>query len=250
MAKLKSIKDFCGKKRSEIGIIAGIITGAGALASAIYGTIKAYKAVNAKKQEEDLEKLSVKETIKLVWMYYIVPVSLETASILFIIDSHKTSKNSILALSTACLNADSMLKTYKEKVIETVGENKERQIHDAVLEEKVKSNPVSANEVVVTNKGNTLMFDIISGRYFESDIETIRKKVNDINLRLRDECEISLNEFYDEIGLPHIKIGDGMGWNIDQGYLDIYFGAQLTEDGRPCIVLDYTVAPDYDRFNR
>jgi hypothetical protein len=101
--------------------------------------------------------------------------------------------------------------------------------------------------VIVTGKGDTLCYDTISGRYFKSDIEKIRKIVNDLNLRLRDENSISLNEFYYEFGLDSIKIGDDIGWNISiNGYIEPHFSSQLASDGTPCLVLDYMCGPIYD----
>ncbi|MFR8351429.1 MAG: DUF6353 family protein [Blautia obeum] len=42
---------------------------------------------------------------------------------------------------------------------------------DAVAKDKVEKNPVVTREVIITEKGNTLCYDAISGRYFKSDIE-------------------------------------------------------------------------------
>ena len=60
------------------------------------------------------------------------------------------------------------------------------------------------------------------------------------------ENYISLNEFYDEIGLKYTKIGDDLGWNIDKGLIDVDFSAQLNGNGDPCLVLDYQIIPNYN----
>jgi hypothetical protein len=57
---------------------------------------------------------------------------------------------------------------------------------------------------------------------------------------------VSLNEFYDELGLSHIAVGDDLGWNIEKGGIDISFSTQLAEDGMPCLVVNYDVKPRYD----
>ena len=46
-------------------------------------------------------------------------------------------------------------------------------------------------------------------------------------------------------GLKPTKIGDDIGFNIDNGLLQVDFSSQLTEEGRPCLVLNYNV---YSRF--
>ena len=152
-------------------------------------------------------------------------------------------------MATAYTLSESALKEYQEKVVETIGEKKEQAIQDAVAKDRIEKNPVSTNEVIITEKGDTLCLDYPSGRYFKSDREKINKAVNELNRRMRDEMYISLNEFYYEIGLSGIGIGEELGWNIDQGYIEPSFSCQLAEDGTPCLVISYLVGPRYDFRN-
>ena len=41
-------------------------------------------------------------------------------------------------------------------------------------------------------------------------------------------------------------LGDDLGWNIDNGYIDLRFSSQLATDGTPCLVIDYGYGPRYD----
>jgi hypothetical protein len=59
------------------------------------------------------------------------------------------------------------------------------------------------------------------------------------------EMYISLNDFYYELGLKKTNDGDSLGWNIEDGLLDIHFSALITEDNEPCVVIDYHVAPKH-----
>jgi len=88
----------------------------------------------------------------------------------------------------------------------------------------------------------------MSSRYFQSSIEDIKKAANELNRRLSTgENYVSLSDFYDEIGLSHTKNSDNLGWNIGKdGWVELDFSATIAEDGRPCIVVDYLVAPRYD----
>lgn len=149
------------------------------------------------------------------------------------------------ALATAYTLSESTLKEYQEKVVETIGEKKERDIREQVAKEKMVKNPV--REVILTEKGgNTICYDVISGRYFKSDRDTISRIVNDLNRQMRDEMYVSLNDFYYELGLDSTKMGDDLGWNIDNGYIEINFSSHLDANGTPCLVMDYQVAPVYD----
>ena len=81
---------------------------------------------------------------------------------------------------------------------------------------------------------------------WKSDIDKLKKAENELNRQMRDEMYISLNDFYYEVGLEPIKLGDDLGWNIDNGYIDLRFSSQLATDGTPCLVIDYGYGPRYD----
>jgi hypothetical protein len=104
---------------------------------------------------------------------------------------------------------------------------------------------VSKNKVILTGKGDTLFYDAQSGRYFMSDIETIKSVLNKLSRSLMTEMFISLNEVYMELGLDTTKTGENMGWHLDYGLIEPHFDTLIAEDGRPCIVLDFEEQPMY-----
>ena len=55
-----------------------------------------------------------------------------------------------------------------------------------------------------------------------------------------------LFEYFDEIGMDAIPLGDGVGWNIDRGYIQFEFDSRLTDDNRPCIVVYHKNPPQYE----
>ena len=56
---------------------------------------------------------------------------------------------------------------------------------------------------------------------------------------------ITVNEFYSEIGLSDISIGNDIGWEINRGYINLSFSSQLTEDETPCLVVGHSLPPVY-----
>lgn len=86
----------------------------------------------------------------------------------------------------------------------------------------------------------------MSGRVFESDLNTIEKAINKVNREMTYDMYISLSDFYDELGLDHTDISDQIGWNLEDGLLEVSFDSMILGDGRPCITLEYHVAPKYD----
>lgn len=196
-----------------------------------------------------IDKLRPIEVIKATWKCYIPAAVTGTMSVLCLVGASSVSARRNAALATAYTLSETAIKDYRQKVIETVGEKKERVVKEAVAKEKVEQNPVTKNEVIVTEKGDTLCYDVISGRYFKSDIDKINKALNEINRRLLRDTYVSLNDFYYEIGLEGTKIGYDLGWNIDQSMIELAFSSQLAADGTPCVVLDYDKMPQYN-FDR
>ncbi len=245
----KGIRMSISKHSPEIltGIgIAGMVT---TTVMAVRATPKALILIEDKKAENDVDKLTPVETIKATWTCYIPAAITGCLSIFCLIGASSVNARRNAALATAYTLSESALKEYQGKVIETIGEKKEQSVRDAIAKDRIDKNPVSSREVIITEKGNTLCYDAISGRYFKSDIDKLKKAENELNRRMRDEMYISLNEFYYEIGLNPTSIGDDIGWNIDLGYIELNFSSQLTDDGNPCLVIDYKVAPRYE-YNR
>lgn len=226
--------------------IAGMIT---TTVMAVRVTPKALVLIEDKKIENNTDKLTPVETIKATWICYIPAAVTGCVSVFCLIGASSVNVRRNAALATAYTLSESALKEYQEKVIETIGEKKEQSVKDAIAKDRIDQDPVTSREVIITERGNTLCYDVISGRYFKSDIDKLKKAENELNRRMIDEMYISLNEFYYEIGLNSTSIGDDLGWNIDNGYIELSFSSQLADDGTPCLVIDYRIAPRYE-YNR
>lgn len=226
--------------------IAGMIT---STVLAVRATPKALILIEKKKEGLEEDELEPKELIMTTWKCYIPSAAVGTVSVLCLIGASSVNMRRRAALATAYALSESAFKEYQEKVVETIGEKKEEAVRDAVAKDKIEKHPVTTQQVIITEKGNTLCYDSASGRYFKSDIEKLRKIENELNKRMRDEMFISWNDFNYEVGLPEMSMGDDLGWNIDQGYLELRFSSQLAEDGTPCLVIDYHVEPRYDYRN-
>lgn len=228
-----------------------ILTGLG-IAGMITTTVLAVKATpKALRLMEDAEydkgePLTVGEKVKTTWKCYIPAVATGAVSTACLIGASSVNLKRNAALATAYKLSETAFSEYREKVVETIGEKKEQVVKEKVAKAKVENNPVSKSEVIITEKGNTLCYDAAIGRYFKSDIEKIKQAVNVVNREMTYNMYVSLNEFYSELGLPHVELGDELGWNMDEGLIDISFTSQIADDGTPCIVLNYAIAPRYD----
>lgn len=250
LAKLVSnTRQFANRHSPEIltGIgIAGMIT---TTVLAVRATPKALQLIEEKKNEDLVDELSSLEVVKTAWKPYVPAAVTGIASVACLIGASSVNAKRNAALATAYKLSETALSEYREKVIETIGEKKEKTVRDKVAEERVKKNPVSKSEVIVTNNGTTLCFDPISARYFKSSIDKIKRAENELNKQMLHDISgyVSLNDFYDELGLDHTSVGDDLGWNVDR-LIDISFSSQLNDNGEPSVVLDYLVAPKYDFY--
>lgn len=245
---VKKIGSEVSKRSPEIlmGIgIAGMIT---TTVLAVRATPKALKEIDNYKETVllDHEKITPIETIKVAWKPYLPAAITGVASVACLIGSSSVSYRRSAALATAYKLSETAFSEYKSKVIETIGEKKEKTVRDEVAKERVNKNPVTKSEVIITDKGNTLCYDSISGRYFKSDIEKIKRAENVLNKRLLTEDYVSLNDFYFELGLDDTKLGYELGWNVVNDLIEIEFSSQIADDGTPCIVVDYKIAPNYN----
>jgi len=226
--------------------VAGMIT---TTVLAVKATPKALKLIEEKKKVECKDELTVKDTIKVTWKCYIPATVTCIASTACLIGASSVHTKRNAALATAYKLSETALTEYREKVIETLGEKKEKLVREKIDKDHLDQNPVSKNQVIITDKGNTLCFDYHSGRYFKSDIDRIKKAVNELNRRMVLEMYVSLNDFYDELNLEHTSMGDELGWTFDDGLVDIDFSSQLADDGTPCVVMSYRVAPHRGYYN-
>lgn len=230
--------------------IAGMVT---TTVLAVKATPKALLLIEEKKAELEVEKLTPVETVKTTWKCYVPALCTGVASAACIIGSNSVNAKRNAALATAYKLSETAFSEYRDKALEVVGEKKEKTIRDKVSEEQVKNNPVNKTDIIVTGKGKTLFFDPLSSRYFYSDLESIKRAINNLNKEMicdPFDTGVTVNDFYTEIGLPRTGTGDSLGWKISK-LIDIYPSAQMADEdseheGEPCIVLNFVNPPMYD----
>lgn len=196
--------------------------------------------------KEEKKKVTV-ETIKELAPIVAPPALAAAGTIISVVAGYRVASTQIATLSALYSMSEKALADQLEKTKEVVGPKKAQEIADAVTAKKVESNKIDENTIINTGKGTTLCLDDMSGRYFYSSAEEIKKACNTINKRMMDEYYISLNELYDELGLPEITLGEDVGFNIDDGLIDIdhILGATLHNNETPVLVLNYDISAKY-----
>jgi len=194
---------------------------------------------------ERLASIPRRELIRITWKCYIPASAVGFASICCIVYANSIHLRRTAALASLYGITEAALKEYQAKVVETIGKSKELKVRDEISGDRIKANPPGSSEVIFTGKGDILCYDSLTGRYFKSSIEQIRRVINQLNHNLISEMFLSLNELYYALGLAGTKLGDDMGWDIDKGLIEVTFSSQLSEEGEPCLVLNYEVFPKF-----
>lgn len=237
------LKDGWNKKGPGIMIFLGSIGMVASVVSAVKETPKAMKLLEARKEHEGRELTRI-ETVDTTWKTYLPTGLLMIASLGSIYcGSHELIKRGTV-LSAAYLLADNQFSEYREKVKEVVGPKKEQAIRDEIAKDRIESAPVQTREVIITSKGDTLCYDTYSGRYFKADIDELKRIQVDLGNRLLTETYITINDYFDCIGLEPLKYGEEMGWQVGDR-IEFDFSSQLATDGTPCLVVDYKISPLY-----
>lgn len=239
----KSAKNFAVKQRPEIFTgtgVAGIFIGGGLT---VYATVKAFKAVEAKKKKEGVEHLTKKEVVKETWKYYIPPVTTFLASAGLIIWSDAIYRKRNAALTMACTVAETQFTNYQDKVLDTFGTENERKVYNESTAETAKTTNIEPNEYIISSSG-VPCYDPFNGRCFRIEKFKIEDAIVHHNTQMNNGDDAkSLNDIFFSIGLPTTDLGDVVGWNRSRGPIELDLSQSIMVDGVPRMVLDFYNRP-------
>lgn len=239
-----------------------ILTGVGVIGTvttAVLAGKASFRAVELIKKTEEKtftdqdvkdgsDYFTTQEKVKLAWSCYIPAVGTGTLTIASIIFANRISSKRAAALAAAYSLTDKSFQEYKEKTLQHLGIKKETALKDEIAQDKVNLHPIGEQTIIIGD-GDVVCYDAITGRYFKSNMEKIRKAENQVNYEIIHQNAASLSSFYDEIGIPPTSYSDDVGWNLNN-LIEVTYSTVLTDDGRPCIVIDFRVAPisDYGKI--
>lgn len=228
----KSVSDNSPALLTTLGVT-------GAIAAAYLTGQASFKA--AQVLSEQSPHLTTQEKVEKTWKLFVPAVGTAAIAVAAIIASNHISTRRAAAFASAYTLSEKAFDEYKKKVVDKVGIKKEQAIRDEIAQDRVNGKPPSNSEVIVLS-GSVLCCDLHSMRYFHSDMERIRKAVNDTNTQVINENYASLSDFYERIGLTKTAESDEIGWNIGE-QLEVEYSTALTEDSQPCITIGFRAKP-------
>jgi hypothetical protein len=245
------------KENSSAILTAGGVVGT--VATAVLSgraAVKAHELINAKElglralseEIEGVQELSKTEKALLVWPQFIPPVLVGSATIGSIVAANYMSARRAAALAAAYGMSQKQLEEYKGKITEKLTGPKRQSIDDEIAQDRVTNNPPKDKEVIILAGGDVLCYDMLTGRYFRSTVEQVRKAESKINADLVNHQYASLSSFYDEIGLPATNFTDTVGWGIHNQDLPlgVMLSTIMTPDDKPCVAIDFDTQPSFN----
>lgn len=220
--------------------IAGLVSTAVLAAKAAYDSALVIDRADIPETTSSFEWY--KHCFKLTWPAYIPPVIAGVVSAGALVLSCRVSERRTAAVAAAYTLMERSYDNYRDKVNEKFGSTADRNVRDAVNEDRVNRQPPEDTQIIVTNVSDVVCFDAFSGRYFQSSMEKLKKAQNELNATLINDTYVSLSDFYMLIDLVPTKISDEVGWRSDK-LVDLKFTTTMTPDERPCIVVDFNVTP-------
>ena len=218
--------------------------------------------------KKDQVKLTIKQAAKIVKLYApSVIMEITSIGVIFASNDIMRKRNASMAAAYATLN--SMYKRYRQNVIESYGEEVDKDMRFGVKHEKVTEIDEDGNKVKIDARivdlDNTALaisdysrffqagckgFDASSGRYNLLYLKGIQAMFNN---KLIADGYVMLNDVYRELGFDTIPEGWSIGWVYDEenpigdNYID--FGLyearnknqRAVNDWEPVILMDFNV---------
>jgi hypothetical protein len=197
-------------------------------------------------ESERQEPLTPVEKVTLTYHYFIPAAVAGSLTIGAIIMAQSINSRRQAAFLSAYTLVENRFRDYQQKVVDKMGEAKEQAVRDDIAQDYVNANPMNNTTLIVNDNDTQAFLDILSGRHFLSSVEKVRKAENKLNYQLNNDAYASLNDFYDALGIPHIAMGEELGWKSGR-MVDVRLSTALDND-RAVITIDFSVEPIGDYY--
>ena len=254
---MKGLVPFFKKNSATILTITGTV---GVVATSILtakAAVKASKIIEEAEQEKG-EKLTVRESVEIVWTMFVPPVVAGASTIACIFGANILNKRQQASLVSAYALIENSYREYKAKLKELYGEEAHNNIVDAIVAEKYEDVHVPSGgltseyiQEIGSDTEPRLFYDEYSGRYFESTIEKVLLAEYHLNRNYILRGFARLNDFYEFLGLEQTDYDESVGWDICSEIYWIDFNHRKAfisgdSDGFECYIIEMPYYPSED----
>lgn len=258
---------------SDILTFAGIASMSGAAVLSSYGAHKATLKIEGLKEvkaqsldpnltDEEIEaavRMTTKEIVKEVWVDFVPAAACLLTGITCILIAKRIDAAKIAALASTAALLDEKLHLHdkamekldpadREKVQEILDQEVLKQAGPPPWKDETALAPIAAGDGASGQK--MLCLESLSGQYFWSNPDIIRRSVSEFNSWLTSTGMVgfgahgTVNDWFDILdqNLEHTELFSVLGWNSEH-MLDITLDSRLNEVDRPVLIVNYHRQP-------
>ena len=243
-----NIQPILRKCKKALPIVLSALSIAGVFATAVLSAKATAKALEQADEQDD------------AWKCYI-PVALTAiATAACILGNCILNKKQQASLMSAYALLANSYKQYQLKTKEIFGDDADAKIKQAMRIEQPKKVTVTRSGLLTCStldwgtddeEVKHLFYDTFSNRYFESTISKVLQAEINIGNDFSLGGWVSMNDFYDQLGLSHVDGGDEIGWCVcdDLYFIEFDHRKELIEDTIygdyiEALVIDYVWPPN------
>jgi len=235
-----------------IGVVATSVLAVKATPKAV-DIIRAHEGIDHEGNYYEPTKL---EVIQLTWKCYIPAALVGLSTIACIFGANVLNKRNQASLASAYALLSESYQQYRKAAKAIYGEDADSKIKAQMA----KDTYVSADGYSVYSADmdleseRILCYDLFSKRYFTSTMAAVLNAQYHINRNLQLRGSVSINEFYEFLGIDKIENGDDIGWSIDEFiedgimWLDFDNRHTVLDDGLECCVISALRNPNKFSF--
>ena len=213
---MKKPNKFYARVKRGAPTIFTVLSVAGVIATGILSA----RAANKTRNTEESEKSTV-NNFKEGWKNYIPAIAVGGVTIVCSISSNVLNRHQRVALVSAYTLASKSYEDYKRKTKELYGEEAHQKIMESLAAEKAEDVYISTADFAGSSslawddrsvEEKRTFYDSYSRRYFESTVCQVLEAEYHLN---RNRClgmDVTVNDFYEFLGIKPIKGGDKIGW--------------------------------------
>lgn len=246
---LSKTKSFLKRSSPTILTCFSIVGVVGTTVLAVKATPKAVDIIRAREgidHEGNYYGPTKLEIIQSCWKCYIPAALVGLSTIACIFGANVLNKRNQASLASAYALLSESYQRYRKAAKTVYGEDADSKIKAQMAKDTYISdgwgNSVYSPDLDSESE-KILFYDLFSQRYFTSTMAAVLNAQYHINRNLQLKGEVSINEYYDFLGIDKIENGDYIGWDINEfiegGILWLDFDNKHTvlDDGMECCVI-------------
>ena len=221
--------------------------------TAVRATPKAISIIEeAKREKKNVSKMDI---VAKTWKCYIPSATIGMSTIACILGMTVLYNKQYKALAAAYAMCSCSYQEYKDMVKQLYGQEVHEKIMKSIAAEQSEKTHISSMGIIRSSSldfddGNKdeqkLFYDCFSKRYFQSTVSQVLQAQYHINRNYVLSGEVTVNDFYEFLGISAIDAGNDLTWRIDDDeiyWIDFNNYKADTDDGLECYVIDMVIEP-------